>query len=127
MRNNLGAKTAFILAVLLIFVFGIFGIPHGLGGDALKNALTDRIHLGLDLRGGTHLVLQVMADEAIASDADSDAARIQGDLAQHGITGATVVRPDPKRGDQLRISNVPLDKGSDVRSIIDGPAYSSTY
>ena len=127
MRTNLGAKTAFIIALLLVFVFGIFGFPHGLSGTALKNALTDRIHLGLDLRGGTHLILQVMVDEAIGSDADSDAARLQTDLAARGVTGATVSRPDPNRGDVLRVANVPVDKNSDVRSVIDGPAYSSTY
>ena len=127
MRTNLGAKTAFIIALLLVFVFGIFGFPHGLSGTALKNALTDRIHLGLDLRGGTHLILQVMVDEAIGSDADSDAARLQTDLAARGVTGATVSRPDPNRGDQLRIANVSTDKNSDVRSVVGGPAYSSTY
>jgi preprotein translocase subunit SecD len=127
MRTNLGAKTAFIIAILLVFVFGIFGFPHGLSGTALKNAITDRIHLGLDLRGGTHLILQVMVDEAVGSDADSDAARIQTDLAARGVTGATVSRPDPKRGDQLRVSGVSPDKNSDVRSVIGGPGYSSTY
>jgi preprotein translocase subunit SecD len=127
MRTNLGAKTAFILAVLLVFVFGIFGFPHGLSGNALKTALTNRIHLGLDLRGGTHLILQVMVDEAIASDADSDAARIQADLAARGVTGATVSRADPKRSDQLRVANVSPDKNSDARSVLAGAAYSSTY
>jgi len=31
----------------------------------LKQNLSENIHLGLDLRGGTHLVMQVQADEAI--------------------------------------------------------------
>ena len=55
MGKNLKGKTAFIIAVLVIFIYGIFGIPSG----GLKQALTNRIHLGLDLQGGTHLVLQV--------------------------------------------------------------------
>ena len=49
-------KTLLIIAVLLVFVFGIFGIPKGIGLSAWKTALTDRIHLGLDLKGGIHLV-----------------------------------------------------------------------
>ena len=64
-------KTILILAVLLVFVFGIFGIPKGIGLDAWKTALTDRIHLGLDLKGGTHLVLQVMVDEAVSAETDN--------------------------------------------------------
>ena len=66
MGTNLKGKAAFIIAVLVIFVYGIFGIPSG----GLKQALTDRIHLGLDLRGGTHLVLQVHVQEAVNSATD---------------------------------------------------------
>jgi preprotein translocase subunit SecD len=74
MRKNLTQKTILIFAVLLVFLFGIFGIPKGLSGTALKQAVLDRIHLGLDLRGGTHLILQVMVDEAVASQTDNDEA-----------------------------------------------------
>ena len=45
-------KLALILAILVVFVFGIFGIPKSFSGDGLLAAMTDRIHLGLDLRGG---------------------------------------------------------------------------
>ena len=45
-------KTLLILAVLLFFVFGIFGVPKGIGPSAWKTAFTDRIRLGLDLKGG---------------------------------------------------------------------------
>ena len=47
-------KTILILAILLVFVYGIFGIPNGISPSAWKTALTDRIHLGLDLKGGIH-------------------------------------------------------------------------
>ena len=40
-------------------------------------ARTDRIHLGLDLRGGTHLVLQVHTAEAVAANSDNDLVRAQ--------------------------------------------------
>ena len=55
MGKNLAGKTAFIVAVLVVFCFGIVGIPHG----GLTQSIKDRIHLGLDLKGGTHLVLEV--------------------------------------------------------------------
>ena len=29
MGKNLATRTGFIVAVLLIFIYGIFGIPHG--------------------------------------------------------------------------------------------------
>ena len=78
-------KTLLIVAVLLVFVFGIFGIPKGIGPSAWKEALTDRIHLGLDLKGGIHLVLQVMVDEAVSAETDNAAARVQADLQQGGF------------------------------------------
>ncbi len=46
MKKNLNSKIALIIAVLLVFVYGIFGLPSGFSGQALKNALTKRIHLG---------------------------------------------------------------------------------
>ena len=76
MRKNLTTKTIAIFAVLIFFIFGIIGIPHGLSGSALKDSILSRIHLGLDLKGGTHLILQVMVDEAVGIATDSDAAHI---------------------------------------------------
>ena len=84
MGKNLAGKTAFIVAVLVVFVYGIFGIPKG----GLKQAITNRIHLGLDLKGGTHLVLEVHVNEAVASAVDRDAVRLTTDLQAAGISGA---------------------------------------
>ena len=91
MGKNLGTKTAVIVAVLLFFVYGIFGIPHG----GLKASILRRINLGLDLKGGTHLVLEVHVAEALASATDRDAARLQSDLQKAGMTGVTVAKSDP--------------------------------
>ncbi len=86
MGKNLAGKTAFIVAVLVIFCFGIVGIPHG----GLKQSITNRIQLGLDLKGGTHLVLEVHVDEAVASATDRDVQRLEDDFQKAGIAGATV-------------------------------------
>ena len=72
MRKNLTSKTILILAVVIVFVFGIIGLPGGFSGAALKASILNRIHLGLDLRGGTHLILQVMVDEAVGIARDSE-------------------------------------------------------
>jgi preprotein translocase subunit SecD len=65
MKKNLNNKIALIVAVLVICVYGIFGVPFGVSGKALLEAMTKRIHLGLDLRGGAHLILQVVVLEAV--------------------------------------------------------------
>jgi len=78
-------KTILIVAVLLVFVFGIFGIPKGIGLSAWKTALTDRIHLGLDLKGGIHLVLQVMVNEAVSAETARGSNRPQKGTPMPGI------------------------------------------
>lgn len=119
MGKSLAGKTATIVAVLVIFVYGIFGIPrHG-----FKQAMLNRIHLGLDLKGGTHLVLEVHVAEAVASATDRDAARLQADLEKAGVTGVTVGKTDPARPQTIVVSGIPPAKLGDVRSLISGNDY----
>jgi preprotein translocase subunit SecD len=112
-------KTLLIFAVLLVFVFGIFGIPKGIGLSAWKTALTNNIHLGLDLKGGIHLVLQVMVEEAVSAETDNAAARVQADLQQGGFPATSVIKPDPKQPQSIQIQGTPAARASDVRSLLD--------
>ncbi len=59
MNKTLGWKLGLVVATLVLFLFGIFGIPKSLSSSGLLASIQDRIHLGLDLNGGTHLILQV--------------------------------------------------------------------
>src|SRR6201997_2996335 len=119
MRKNLTSKTILIVAILLVFIFGIFGIPHGISGQAWRDALSNRISLGLDLKGGTHLVLQVMVDEAVAAETDNAVGRLQGDLQAAGISVGSVGKPNPSDPVTLQISGVPAAKTGDVRNLLD--------
>jgi preprotein translocase subunit SecD len=40
-------------------------------GRGLLAALQQRIHLGLDLKGGTHLILQVQVNDAVNVETDN--------------------------------------------------------
>jgi preprotein translocase subunit SecD len=119
-------KTLLIVAVLLVFIFGIFGIPKGIGLSAWKTAFTDRIHLGLDLKGGIHLVLQVMVDEAVSAETDNAVGRIQADLQQGGFPARSVLKPDPKQPQVIQIQGTPPDKVGDVRNLLDS-RYGAQY
>ena len=120
MRKNLTQKTILILAILLVFIGGFIGIPKGVSPTALKQSIADRIHLGLDLSGGTHLILQVMVSEAVGATSDSDLQRMMTDLQTAGATGATATKPDPKGQPQIiRVTGVPLDKDNAVRSELE--------
>jgi preprotein translocase subunit SecD len=121
MQKNLRTKAIGIVAVLLVFVYGIFGIPHG----GLKASILSRIHLGLDLRGGTHLILQVMVDEAVSAATDADMVHMQSDLQANGIT-ATAVKPDATKTTVIAINGIPAAKLSDARAALSG-RYSAQY
>jgi preprotein translocase subunit SecD len=123
MGKNLAGKSAFIVAVLLVFCFGIVGIPHG----SLKQSIADRIHLGLDLKGGTHLVLEVHVAEAIVSATDRDVARLEQDLAKAGVTGTSVGKTDAAHPQTIVVSGIPPAKLSDARSVLQGNDYSPLY
>src|ERR1700744_6767880 len=86
MRKNLTGKAVLIVAILLVFVFGIFGIPNGISGQAWRDAIAKRINLGLDLKGGTPLVLQVMFEEAVGAETDNALGRLQSDLQAAGVS-----------------------------------------
>ncbi|HEY6272864.1 MAG TPA: protein translocase subunit SecD, partial [Terriglobales bacterium] len=120
MQKNLLIKTFVIIGVLLVFLFGIFGIPSGFGGDALKTAVLNHIHLGLDLKGGTHLILQVMVNEAVAADSDHAIETIKEQLAKSNISGADISKPDPdNHPERILVQGVPLDATSTLRSIVN--------
>jgi len=125
MRKNLGAKTALIVVTLLLFTYFIFGTPSGVSPKKLAASMMEAspmrhgLSLGLDLRGGTHLILQVMVEEAVSAVTDNDVARTSDALKQAGVAGATVVKPDPNTPEVIRISDVPADKAGQVRDLLN--------
>jgi preprotein translocase subunit SecD len=126
MKKNLKSRVALIIAVLLIFTYGIIGIPGGLSGTALKDALTKRIHLGLDLQGGVHLILQVVVSEAVGDETDSAVARIQSDLKTANLGYSQVYKPDPAKPELVKVEGVTPANASAVRSLLD-QKYSNEY
>jgi preprotein translocase subunit SecD len=122
MRKNLLGKTVFIVAVLLVFLFGIF---FGQGPEkswpkikeqGLLAGLQENIHLGLDLRGGTHLILQVMVNEAVSSDSDRAVERLKDELAARKVAYADIVKTDPTgHPDLIEIKGVAPEGIADLR------------
>src|ERR1039458_7876172 len=118
MKKNLNSKIALIIAVLVVFAYGIIGVPSGVTGKALSEALTKRIHLGLDLRGGAHLILQVVVSEAVNAETDNTVGRIQQDLKSANLTFSQAYKPDPAKPDVIRVEGTETAKASDVRSTL---------
>jgi preprotein translocase subunit SecD len=125
MGKSLRGRTAAIVAVLVIFCYGIFGIPHGLTPAALKASMLERIKLGLDLKGGTRLVLYVHVQDAVVSTTDRDVERIQEDLAKSPMAGAgiQVHKLDPTHPETITIASIPPANVSAVRTLVEGNDY----
>ena len=72
MTSNLKWKALFIVAVILACVIGLVGRPDfpPKSWAGIKSNFSDSIKLGLDLQGGTHLILQVQVQEAISQETD---------------------------------------------------------
>src|ERR1700735_2580056 len=71
MNPQLRWKFIFVVAVILFCIYGRIGVPTFPNSwSQVKQNLADRIKLGLDLKGGSHLVLQVQVDEAIGQRCD---------------------------------------------------------
>src|SRR6266478_489836 len=95
MNKDLFWKSVLIVGILIAFLFGIFGIPQSFSGQGLLSAITNRIHLGLDLRGGTHLILQVQVNDAVKVDSDNAVEVLKEQLNKRKIAFSEVAKPDP--------------------------------
>jgi preprotein translocase subunit SecD len=116
MNPNLKWKALFILAVILLCIYFVVGIPNfptSLG--TLKDNFAHQIKLGLDLQGGTHLILQVQVQEAIAQETDQTVDRLTTALRSKNIHYDEVRRADDTH---IIVRNVPSDQSSDFRDLI---------
>src|SRR6185312_14168509 len=130
MNKNLKVKTLAIVGILLVFLWGIFlGTDPKASVDAMRKTTAERgmgwgivagigqnIHLGLDLKGGLHMILQVMADEAVGSDSQRAADRLQAAMKAKNISFASIV-VDPSRVDRIVTKGISAEQNSAVRDI----------
>lgn len=130
MKKNLKQKLFLIIGVLLVFLYGAFfgaDAPNLGGNQPLLNKLTQHIHLGLDLQGGVHLILQVQVKEAVNTETDNTVASIEQDLKTSKLGFSQVTKPDPAAHPEIiRIEGVNPVQASAVRSALDNK-YSNEY
>jgi preprotein translocase subunit SecD len=95
MNSQLRWKFIFIAAVILFCIYGLVCVPtFPTSWAQVKQNLADRIKLGLDLKGGSHLVLQVQVDEAIGQRCDQAVDQVTKQLHEKNITVGEIRRVD---------------------------------
>ena len=103
MRRSVAIRTGlFILATLVAIVYLIPTFVTSLPSWWTDYLPSDRIHLGLDLQGGSHLVLEVKVDKAIENNIERIKTDLTNLLRERGISGVTVERV---KGTQLDVKS----------------------
>ncbi|MEK7783556.1 MAG: hypothetical protein AAB279_06490, partial [Candidatus Binatota bacterium] len=90
----------------------ISGLPSWWGGFLP----TERIHLGLDLQGGSHLVLEVKVDKAVENTVERIREEMRKLLREKAVPLNELER---NQGNQIRLK-VPAANGDRVRDLLKG-------
>ena len=124
MSGSLRNRFLIAVAVTLVAIVGIIGLPTSL--EELENNIKSRIRLGLDLKGGVHLILQVQVQDAIRAEADRTIRRLEEELGKVSppITPGSVQRNDPKTIEEaddilITVEGVPADRAADFRNTVE--------
>src|SRR6266481_992633 len=117
MNPNLKWKALFILVVILFCIYYLIGLPEFPKSLAqLKDNFAHQIKLGLDLQGGTHLILQVQVQEAVAQETDQTVDRLTNQLRTKNIRYDEIRRVDDTR---ILIRNLDSAQLSQFRDIVN--------
>ena len=121
MKKNLTARTVIIAVTILLCIYGIIGFPTS--GASIKENIAKNIRLGLDLKGGSHLVLEVQVQDAVKADADQTMERLKEDLKKQNIQWTAMDRNDPQTVSEadrveVTIKGVPSTQSSAIRNIV---------
>ncbi len=122
MKQNLRIKAFIILGVVLLCVYGIIGLPKSKA--ELVDNFQKNIRLGLDLKGGTQLVLQIQLQDAFKAEADSVIDRMKDALTKAGVEFGSIDRNDPSNiqeaaSIQINVHGIPAVKAGTFRNIVD--------
>ncbi len=103
MKKKLRWKVILVIAVVALTIF-------------LSYPPKDKIKLGLDLKGGMHLVLQVVTDDAINIETDQEITRLQEQLKKKNIEYKTIAKQ--KLG-QFTIQEINPDQEGQIKELLD--------
>jgi preprotein translocase subunit SecD len=103
MNKNLRWKLLAILVVLGASVWAFYP-PH------------EKVRLGLDLKGGVHLVLRVHTDDAVRLETETSVERLREELSKAGVSAA---RLEMTSTTTLRVEGVPPAQDATFRRVAD--------
>jgi preprotein translocase subunit SecD len=116
--KNLRWKTLTILAVVIIFsavgVYPILAQRYGL--PAPSWLMAKQLQLGLDLKGGVHLVMRVNRDDALRISTETVGEQLREALQTASVSVGTINVTSPTT---FRVEGVPQDREAEFRRIAE--------
>src|SRR5512138_1961669 len=111
--QNIRWKVLTTLAVLVLFAaLGVYPIVASRFGIHSPGWLMDKqLKLGLDLKGGVHLVLRVQTDDALRLQTEQEGGRLQEELKRRQIPAKVT----PVDVTSFRVEGVPSAQDSTFR------------
>ena len=110
MTNRVRTRLLITLGVTILAISLFAGFPPTLA------KMKQKVHLGLDLRGGTQLVLQVVTDDAIRGETDQAIEGMRQELNKGNIAFRQLAR---KEVDAFQAVGVDPNKDGDFRRILN--------
>src|ERR1019366_4074095 len=105
--------------VVVACILGITGFPRNF--QELKDNIHSRIHLGLDLKGGTNLILQVQVEDAVNITADEATDRLKDELKAKNIPYADIQKDDDTSQNppihRILIKGIPQERSADLQAL----------
>ena len=124
MNPNLKWKALFISAVIVFCIYFLFGYPTFPTSYAqVKDNFKKQIKLGLDLQGGSHMVLQVQVQEAVAQETDTTVDRLTTAVRDKNVHYDEVRRVDDTH---ILIRNIDPSQYSVLSNIV-GTQYNNVW
>ncbi len=118
MRRGVAIRFAiFVIAILVSLVYlapTFLSKEKGMPDWWPSFLPTDRIHLGLDLQGGSHLILEVKVDKAVENNVERVRADLTNILRERGISGVSV---DRVQGSQIQVK-IPAANVERVQTVL---------
>ncbi|MDE3169275.1 MAG: protein translocase subunit SecD [Acidobacteriota bacterium] len=119
MNSQLKWKFTFIGAVVILCLYGVLGLPaFPTSVSQIRQNLAHRITLGLDLKGGSHLVLQVEVQKAIGQRCDEAVDDLSKQLQSKNVLSPTgeIGRVDDTH---ISVRNINPDAYSSFQDIVN--------
>src|SRR5215475_10594381 len=110
MTKRVRTRLLIILGVTILAITLFAGFPPSLA------KMKEKVHLGLDLRGGTHLVLQVVTDDAIRAETDQAIDTMRQELSKSNIVFRQLTRT---QNNAFQAVGVDPNKDADFRRILN--------